>query len=246
MKIFLRSVLFNIAFYGWTSIYSLLFLPALFLPRIYLLKIAKLWIQGVTLICESTVGLRYKIIGKDNLSTTPSLFAVKHQSAWETIIFYDLLSDPSVVLKYELLWIPVFGWYLKKLGMVPLRRSKNKGAKDLKTLLKSAEQALSRGQSIVIFPEGTRSLPGQKGTYQSGVASLYLHLNIPVIPVAHNAGLFWPRRGFLKRSGEITLEILDPIKPGLSRQEFMSILENRIESKTQELVGKELSYVCKS
>lgn len=246
MKVFLRSVLFNIAFYGWTLICSILFLPSLVLPRICLLKIAKVWTQGVIFICKFAMGLRFKIIGKDNLSTTPSLFAVKHQSAWETIIFYDLLSDPSVVLKHDLLWIPLFGWYLKKLGMVPLLRTKNKGTKDLKRLLKSAEQAISRGQSIVIFPEGTRSLPSQKGIYQSGVASLYLHLNIPVIPVAHNAGLFWPRRGFFKRSGQITLEILDPIKPGLSRKEFMSILESRIESKTQELVREGISYVCKS
>ncbi len=243
MKIFLKSVLFNILFYTWTAFCSLFFLPVLLLPRGYILKLAKFWINSVVLICKYAVGLEYKIIGQEKLTQRPLLYAVKHQSAWETFIFYELLIGPSVVLKKELLWIPFFGWYLKKLGVIPLSRSKTKGRKDLNKLVRSANRATSQGQPIVIFPEGTRSLPTQKGVYHSGIASLYLHLNIPVVPIAHNAGLFWPRRGFLKYPGTITIEILDPIEPGLSRLEFMRILEEKIEAKTQELVKRELTYV---
>lgn len=238
MIIFLRSILFNLGFYGGTLGFSLFFMPTLILPRKYCNKVAKFWIRYVINVCKLTVGLRYKVVGKEKIPTYPCLFAVKHQSAWETIIFYDLLENPSVVLKKQLIWIPLFGCYLKKLGVVPLDRSKGRAIQDLKRLLKNSEEAIKRGQSVIIFPEGTRSQPGQEGVYHSGIASMYLHLGLSVIPVAHNAGKFWPRRGFLKYPGEIILEILDPIKPGLSRHEFMRILKDEIETKTQQLVGR--------
>ncbi len=246
MMVWLRSMAFNGTFYGWTLFCCLLFFPLLFLPRVFVLKAAKVWSFGVFWICEYILNLRIKITGKEKLSINPAILAIKHQSAWETIAFLHFIYDPSIVLKQELLWIPFFGWYLKKLGMIPLSRSTRKGPQDLKKLLKKAKQAMAHGQPILIFPEGSRSKPGQKGTYHSGVASLYLHLKIPVIPVAHNAGLFWPRRGFMKYSGQLSLEILDPIEPGLSRQEFMSILENKIESKTNDLVREGLAYVNQS
>lgn len=238
IKILLGSILFNIAFYGGTLGFSLVFSPVLLFPREYTVKVAKLWIRYVTSVCRITVGLDHEIIGQDNIPNGPCLFAVKHQSAWETFIFYDLLKDPSVVLKKELQWIPLFGCYLKKLGTVPLERSKGRAVQDIKKLLKDSKEAIDRGQSVIIFPEGTRSHPSKKGIYHSGIASMYLHLGLPVVPVAHNSGLFWPRRGFLKYPGQITLEILEPIKPGLSRHEFMRILEDKIETKTQQLVNR--------
>jgi len=246
MSNWLRSLAFNGAFYGWTFFWALLFLPLLILPRKVTLRIVRGWIHGVLWICDHILGLHMKVIGKERLLITPAIVAVKHQSAWETLVFHYLLFDPSIVLKRELLWIPVFGCYLKKLKMVPLSRSKRKAIQDLKTLLKEGDQAVMAGRSILIFPEGTRSKPGQKETYQSGVASLYLHLKIPVIPIAHNAGLFWPRRGFTKYPGCVTLEALEPIQPGLSREEFMRILEHRIESKTDELVHEGLADASKS
>lgn len=244
--IWLRSIAFNGVFYGWTLFCCVLFLPVFILPRTFAVRLVKIWTSGCYWICEDILGLHIKVIGKERLFINPVIFAIKHQSTWETIIFPYFLVDPSIVLKKELMWIPFFGWYLKKLDMVSLSRSKKRGIQDLKTLLKKAELAVSRGQPILIFPEGTRSKPGQKGEYQSGIASLYLHLKIPVIPIAHNAGLFWPRRGFIKYPGQITLEILEPIEPGLSRREFMRILENEIESKTNDLVGEGHAYVIKS
>lgn len=236
----LRSLSFNGAFYSWTFFCAILFLPFLIFSRVFVLKVTKIWIRGVVWICDHVLGLRVNIVGKEKLSTSPAIFAVKHQSTWETLIFHYLLPDPSIVLKRELLWIPFFGWYLGKLQMVSLSRSKKNALKDLKNLLKEADQIFAQGRPLVIFPEGTRSSPGQPTTYHSGVASLYLHLKVPVIPVAHNAGLYWPRRRFMKHSGYITLEFLDPIQPGLSRQEFMHMLENKIETKTNELVHKEM------
>lgn len=245
MKI-LRSFFFNLAFYGWTALCSIVFLPVLLLPRIYVLQIVKFWSCGVLWICKILLGLHFKVIGREKLPKEPSIIAVKHQSAWETIVIHSLISNPSIVLKKELTWIPLVGWYLKKLRMVPLSRSKGRRVQDLKNLLNEAQNAVDRKQSVLIFPEGTRSAVGQQPTYQSGVGTLYDHLKIPVIPIAHNAGLFWPRRGFIKHSGCITLEILDPIPPGLSRQEFMSVLENNIESKTNELIREGRAYATQS
>lgn len=236
MIVFLRSIIFNILFYTWTLFCGIIFLPTLILPRFFVLKITKIWIYGVVLICEYAAGLHIKIVGETRCLTSPAIFAIKHQSSWETLIIYYLLNDPAIVLKRELLWIPFFGWYLQKMQMISLSRSKKNGLQDLKNLSIAADKVMTQNRPIVIFPEGTRSSPGQKTIYHSGVASLYLHLGIPVIPVAHNAGLFWPRRGFLKYAGSITLELLDPIQPGLTRQEFMNVLENKIETKTSELL----------
>lgn len=236
MIILLRSIIFNILFYTWTLFCGIIFLPTLILPRFFVLKVTKIWIYGVVLICDYGAGLHLKIVGEARLLTFPAIFAIKHQSSWETLIIYYLLKDPAIVLKRDLLWIPFFGWHLQKMQMISLSRSKKNGLQDLKNLLTAADKAITQNRPIVIFPEGTRSRPGHKTTYHSGIASLYLHLGIPVIPVAHNAGLFWPRRGFLKYPGTIILELLDPIQPGLSRQEFMSVLENTIETKTNELL----------
>lgn len=242
--IWFRSLIFNSTFYSWTFLCVILFFPLLFLPRSFLLRVLKLWRRGVFWICEHIIGLYVKTIGEEKLLVRPAIIAAKHQSTWETIVFHHFVSDPSIVLKQELLWIPLFGWYLKKLGMIPLSRSKSRGIQDLKNLLKESERAVAQGRPLLIFPEGTRSKPGQKGTYQSGVASLYLHLNIPVIPIAHNAGVYWPRRGFVKYPGCIIMKVLDPIEPGLSRQKFMRILENRIETTTNDLVHEGLTYVA--
>ncbi len=238
----IRSVLFNTAFYGWTLFCTLFFLPVLILPQYFVLKASHLWSKGSIWICKHILKLEFNFIGQDNIPDTPVILAVKHQSAWETIVFNSLIANPSIVLKKELTWIPLFGWYLKKLNMVSLSRSKGRRVQDLKNLLREAGDAVKKNRTIIIFPEGTRSPVGQKGTYQSGVGSLYTHLNIPVIPIAHNSGLYWPRRGFFKRSGCITMEALEPINPGLSRQEFMRLLEEQIESTSNSFLPERLGY----
>lgn len=238
MKLWLRSLAFNGVFYSWTLLCGIVFVPTLMFPRSWVFEISKFWLSGVIWICEHILGLHTKVIGGAQFTTAPAIFAFKHQSAWETIFCRRFLDNPAIVLKRELLWIPFFGWYLKKLRMIPLSRSKTQGMRDLKTLLTEANTAVAEGRPIVIFPEGTRSRPGQKPIYHSGIASLYLHLQIPVIPVAHDAGLYWPRRGFLKYPGCVHVELLEPIEPGLSKQDFMRTLEERIEAKMTELIAK--------
>lgn len=241
-----RSLAFYAAFYSWALFCGILFLPALILPRPVALKVSKMWVRGILWQCKHTLGICVRVNGKENLRTHPAIIASKHQSAWETFFLHHLIADPIIVLKQELLWIPVLGWYLNKLGMIGLSRSKRKNVQDLKILLKKASVALSHSRQILIFPEGTRSKPGEKGKYQTGITSLYQHLKVPVIPVAHNAGLFWPRRGFLKRPGTITVDILAPIQPGLSRKEFMGILENKIETTSNNLIHEGCAYAKKT
>ena len=147
-----------------------------------------------------------------------------------------MLNDPAYILKRELLWIPFFGWYLGKSGVVAIDRSA--GTKALKAMVKGAETAVAEGRPVVIFPEGTRAAPGDKLPYHSGVAMLYGALKLPVVPIALNSGLFWRRRGFAKKAGTLTLEALPAIAPGMDRKAFMALLESRIEAASDRLVAE--------
>jgi 1-acyl-sn-glycerol-3-phosphate acyltransferase len=146
-----------------------------------------------------------------------------------------LFKRPAFVLKRELTWIPFFGWFLLRGGMIPVDRAA--GGTALRRLLRRAKQAAADGRSVVIYPEGTRTAPGASRPYQPGVAALYEHLRLPVVPVALNSGLFWGRRSFLKRPGTITLEILEPISPGLGRRPFTEELERRLEGASLRLAA---------
>lgn len=164
----------------------------------------------------------------------PCIIASKHQSAWDTMIFALLIRRPSHILKRELLWVPVFGWYLLRAGGIPIDRKG--GAAALKRMIAAARHTISEGRHIVIFPEGTRVAVGARVPYHPGVAALYSQLKVPVVPVALNSGLFWGRRTFVKRPGRIVLEFLEPIPPGLPRREFLEVLQQRIESASADLV----------
>ncbi|MBL8677028.1 MAG: 1-acyl-sn-glycerol-3-phosphate acyltransferase, partial [Alphaproteobacteria bacterium] len=153
--LFIRSFFFNVLFYSWTLLCGVVFTPVLFLPRIYTLKVVYFWVERVIWLCEHILHLQFTLVGNEGLLKTSSLFAIKHQSVWETFIFYYLLSDPVIALKKELLWIPFFGWYLKKLNMIPLSRSTKRRGQDLVRLLKNAEEAVSCSRPLLIFPEGT-------------------------------------------------------------------------------------------
>ena len=238
MNIVIKSFIFNVLFYGWTFFCLLAFVPLLICPGRYMVSGIRFWVKGLSWINVHVLNLHFEIVGLENLPSSPFILASKHQSAWETFVFHALFDDIAIVFKKELMWIPFFGWYLRKSGAIPLSRSRKKGPQSLKKLLTYARSAVEKERPILIFPEGTRSHPGQAGTYRSGVASLYLHLNVPVVPIALNSGLYWPRRSFRKYPGTITVAFLDPIKPGLSRQNFMKKLKQDIESKTQMLVNK--------
>jgi 1-acyl-sn-glycerol-3-phosphate acyltransferase len=232
----LRSALFIAFIWIWTFVLSILYLPLLVLPRKAMLPAARLWLSGVLGALRVVAGLSWELRGAENLPAGPLIIASKHQSAFETFVFHLLLNDPAYILKRELLWIPFFGWYLGKTGVIAIDRSA--GTKALKAMVKGAEEAVAENRPVVIFPEGTRAAPGAKLPYHSGVAMLYGALKVPVVPIALNSGLFWRRRGFAKKAGTLTLQALEPIAPGMDRKAFMAELEKRIETATDQLVAE--------
>lgn len=224
----LRSLLFNLCFFGWTALWCVLALPTLLLPREVLLRFGRLWARGTVAMLSTIVGLSHEVRGLSIPARGGFIYAFKHQSAWDTILLPLLVRDPMVTLKKELLAIPLFGWYMWKTDQIAIDRRGRAAA--LKKMLRQAQVGAQAGRPLVIFPEGTRVAPAQHRPYLPGVAALYGHLHLPVVPVALNSGLFWGRRSFLKRPGHIVVEFLPPIKPGLSREAFLAELERRTET----------------
>ena len=230
-----RSALFNLAFYAWTAFCLLATTPTLVLPRRVVVWCMERWSAGVQALMRRIVGIELEISGREHLPTGGYIVASKHQSAFDTLVFHTAVRDPAMVMKRELTWIPLYGWFSRKAGMIAVDRSG--GAAALKRLLKDARAAKARGQPIVIFPEGTRVAPGAHRPYQPGVVALYRDLELPVVPVALDTGLYWPRRSFLRKPGTMRLRFLPPIPPGLARKAFEAELERRIETACRELLG---------
>jgi 1-acyl-sn-glycerol-3-phosphate acyltransferase len=197
------------------------------------MQFGRFWARSVLWLLRAIVGLDGEIRGRDRLPAGACIIAMKHQSAWDTLILPVVLGDPAVVLKRELLYVPFYGWYAARAGSIAIDRGG--GSRALRGMLAAARQAAAAGRAVVIFPEGTRTAPGTRLAYQPGVAALYQALDVPLVPAAVNSGLFWGRRSFLKRPGRITLEFLDPIRPGLARRVVMAQLEERIEAATATL-----------
>ncbi len=240
----IKSILFNLHFYVLTFILVIIMSPVLILPFVFVKIIAKIWVGILVLGMKIWLGLNLKIIGKYNKNKL-YIFAVKHQSAWETVLCTSLFDMPSIVLKKELIYIPLIGLYFLKGRAIPIIRKNTIEA--LKRIVKTAKRNLNKGSSILIFPQGTR-VPLHASThdypYQPGIYFLYSQCNIPVIPVAHNAGLFWPKNSFLKfpnkhKTKTVTIEILDEIPIGLDKKTFMNKLEKSIENKTRKLILEE-------
>jgi 1-acyl-sn-glycerol-3-phosphate acyltransferase len=230
----LRSAVFNVAFFGWTVLMLVACLPALALPPMATARCQTLWARGVLLLMRTIAGLEIEIRG--DAPAGSAIVAAKHQSAWDTLIWHIIFPHPAMVLKKELLSIPLYGWFCRRSQMIPVDRAG--GPRALKQMLRAADRAVNAGRPVVIFPEGTRTAPGQRREYQPGVVALYRHLGIQVVPVAVNSGLYWPRRGFLKHPGKIVLEFLAPIAPGLNRRAFMGELEARIEGASEALMAE--------
>jgi 1-acyl-sn-glycerol-3-phosphate acyltransferase len=229
----LRALAFNIAFFGVTAVLGVAALPLLLAPRRTAMRFGRFWAQCVLALLKAIVGLDGEIRGIEHLPPGACLIAMKHQSAWDALILPVLLGDPAVVIKRELLWLPFYGWYAARAGSITIDRRGAAGA--LRRMVAAAREAVIAARPIVIFPEGTRTAPGQRLTYQPGVAALYQALAVPLVPAAVNSGLYWGRRSFVKRPGRILLEFLAPIPPGLPRREVMRELESRIETATAAL-----------
>lgn len=230
----LRSLIFNIVFY-----LNLVVLLAggfwiLFAPRAVAMKGLKLWGTTTLFWLRTITGTRVELRGFDKLPDGPLIIASKHQSAWETVVLHAFFRDPAIVLKKELMLIPVMGWYARKFGLIPVDRSAS--AKALRAMRSAARKAAAEDRQIIIFPEGTRRLPGADPDYKPGVALLYADLGVPCVPLALNSGLYWPRRKFMRHPGTITVECLEAIPPGLDRKAFMARLESDLEAASSRLI----------
>lgn len=232
----LRSLAFNLLLYFFTALQAIAGLPVLLMSRRSAYRFGRAWADAILRLCASVAGLGYEVRGREHLPRGPAIIAMKHQSAWDTFAVAVIFDDPAIVLKQELMWIPFYGWYLRKAGMIAIDRKA--GAHALRRLVAAGERAAAQGRPLVIFPEGTRTAPGTHRPYQPGVAALYRQLHLPLVPVAVNSGVFWGRRSFLKRPGRIIVEILPPIAPGGERHPVMAELERRIEQATARLVAE--------
>jgi len=230
----IRAFLFNLFYFCWTALVVVAGLPTALFGYRAVYALGRCWARVTFAGLKLIVGLDHRWIGAPP-ATGPVIYAIKHQSTWDTMAFSALPDRPAYVLKRELTWIPFFGWLLAAAGFIAVDRKA--GAAALRRLVRDAERTVATGRSILIFPEGTRTAPGQHRPYQPGIAALYDKLKLPVVPVALNSGLFWGRRSFVKRPGRITVEFLPAIEPGLPRRVFMAELERRIEGAARRLAG---------
>jgi 1-acyl-sn-glycerol-3-phosphate acyltransferase len=206
----MRSALFALALVLLTPPYSAIALMTVFLPRHTRWRIISGWSRCVIWLSARILGLDYRVEGLSNLTDRPAIILSKHQSAWETLAF-QLIFPPQVhVLKKELLWIPFFGWGLAL--MSPIAIDRGRGMRSLRQMATKGADRLAQGFWIVVFPEGTRVRPGVTGEYRTGGAWLAVRTGAPVIPVAHNAGVYWGRNAFIKRPGVIRVVIGKPIE----------------------------------
>jgi len=234
-----RSLLFNLAFYLNFVVLGLALSPFLLLPERYGWWVVKFW-AGASLFWHRLIcGVGEEIRGAGNIPAGGLLVAVKHQSTWETLRLVTLLHRPTFILKRELTWIPLFGWYLLKFGQIPIDRSRKGGA--IEAMNRRARRAVDEGRQIIIFPEGTRRAPGAPPAYKQGVARLYERLGAPCLPIAHNAGLFWPRRQIEHAPGTVIVSVLPAIPPGLPAPMLLAAVEAAIERETSALIAEALS-----
>lgn len=234
--ILFRSALFNVLFFLNIMVWMVICLPVMAMPRRVAVRTAQGWCRSALWLARTVAGLTVQVRGRERIPQGGLLVASKHQSFLETFALLVVFDDPTFILKRELMWIPVFGWYLAKLGMVPIDR--RAGAATLADMTRRARQRVGQGRQLIIFPEGTRRPPGAPPAYKHGVAHLYESLRAPCLPVALNTGLFWPRRGFAKRPGVASIEIGEPIAAGAQRNAFLADLRARVETASDRLLAE--------
>lgn len=234
--ILLRSLIFNIAFYVLLIVLMLIGLPVLFMPRRVTQSWTRLWARLSLVLLERVCNLKVEFRGLDQLPRGAILIAPKHQSMLETFALLVAIEDFTFILKRELMFIPLFGWYLWGTEQIAIDRAKRGGA--LTQVIKGARDIFAQNRRLVIFPEGTRRPAGAPPSYKAGVGHIQADTGVTCVPVALNSGLFWPRRSFRRRPGTVVIEFLSPIPPGLGKQNFMRLLEERIETATGRLIAE--------
>ena len=229
-----RSALYNVAFYLNLLFWLVVGIPTLLLPRRFFMRVAQLWGLSSVRLLKQIAGTDVQWSGLEKLPKGGCIIAAKHQSTWETFALFTVLEDPMFVLKRELTFIPLFGWYLVKSAMLPVQRGQT-GRDALVLFSERAKEAMAAGRQLIIFPEGTRRPAGAPPDYKSGVAHLYAATGAVCVPLALNSGVYWSRRTLSRRPGTIKVEILDPIAPGMRPKAFLTELRSRIEEASMRL-----------
>lgn len=216
------------------TVYAPLMLPTVVLPFALRYRLISAWARFQLIVLKHLCRLDYRVEGREHLPGGAAIILSKHQSAWETIAFQGIFPSQTWVLKRELLWIPLFGWALALLRPIAIDRSA--GRKAIEQVIEQGRERLQSGIWVVVFPEGTRVAPGTRKRYAMGGAVLAAETGYPVVPVAHNAGSFWLRRGFLKRPGTVRVVIGPVIDPrGRTAEAIIKQAEEWIEMKMVEL-----------
>lgn len=231
--IIIRSVLFTFIFFSYSLLLCILFLPTLLMSRNCAGFVPWLW-STINPYLLRLCGIKLRIKGLENLPKKNGyIIASNHQSALETTLFHALVPHTVYVLKKQLLWLPVTGWYFLKTGCIPIDRKG--GSKTMRQLFHATKKRLDQGCNVVIFPEGTRIAPDQHVPYSPGIALMYEQCQVPVVPVALNSGYCWKKNKTIKTPGIVTVEFLKPIEPGLPRREFLKQLQDTIEQAREKL-----------
>jgi 1-acyl-sn-glycerol-3-phosphate acyltransferase len=233
--ILVRSIAFNLLFYLNTLVYLIIALPTFFMPYRAIIAVARSWGRTNLVLLRVVACIDVEVRGREKIPKGPIIVAAKHQSAWETFALLPLFDNPLFILKQELQWIPIFGWLMIKGRMVAIDRGA--GSQALSAMTERARIELADNRQLIIFPEGTRRPAGAEPRYKFGVAHLYAAVGVPCLPVALNSGLFWPRRSIRRLPGTVVVEVLDPIVPGLDKDEFFERLKNDIETASERLIA---------
>src|SRR4051812_28487256 len=236
IPIFLRSLAFNVLFYLLLACWVIIGLPTLLMSRSAVMGVAHGWARSSIWLLRVVCNTRVEYRGLEKIPEGPLIVASKHQSMWETFALLQFFPQPLFILKRELKWIPFFGWYLVKTNMIGVVRGA--GGRSLTDMTRRAGEEVRRGRQLIIFPEGTRTAVDTPPRYKTGVAQVYVDCGVRCLPVALNSGLFWPRRTFMRYPGTLVVEFLDPLPPGLSRDEFTRQVSGAIESATSRLVAE--------
>ena len=224
----IRNYLFSVFFFSGIAIISIIFLPSFFFPQKVVLIGGKLMGHWTGFCLKFFLSTNIEVKGRENIDENRKFFiAASHQSMFETFYLQTIFNSPIFILKKELTLIPIFGWYLKKIGSISIKR--NKITKDNLDFFGSiSEKLIDTKRPLIIFPQGTRVLPDERPPFKKGVSRIYEELKIVCQPVAINSGYVWPKSGYKNSQRTITISILKPIHPGKPKDEFLKNLENSI------------------
>lgn len=222
MMLLLRSALFQLLFVLWFIAVGLASTPLLLGPPRWARLVIRTWSAGVIMLARVIAGIRYEVSGLEHRPPAPFIVASKHQSTWETCALTVLFDDGVYILKRELMWLPLFGWYAGRGNHIAIDREQ--GRKALQRMMTKARAMVQGGTNIIIFPEGTRTTVGASPELKPGIVGLYRALALPIVPVALDSGRYWPRDSWLRRPGTIQLRILPPVPAGLDKSTLLARL----------------------